>query len=110
MSGNALELKAYAEQRTRAYLRFELNDVAGALAKVTGVLAQHDISILALTDFMRGRPLPGAMPKGELVPVVILTGEALVSDIDKALEACMKLPEVGPNFARFRVEKMREDA
>merc|ERR1712151_180375 len=97
-------LKSHGEQRSRSYLRFEVKDVAGALAKVTGILAQHNISILALTDFLRGRPLPGAstMPAGGLAPVVILTGDAMVADLDKAVEACTKLPEVGPSFARFR--------
>jgi homoserine dehydrogenase len=101
-------LKGHGEARFRSYLRFELKDVAGSLAKVTGILAQHNISILALTDFLRGRPLPGAstMLEGSLAPVVILTGDALVSDLDKAVEACTKLPEVGPAFARFRVEEL----
>jgi len=100
-------LKPYGEQCNRSYLRFELEDVTGALAKVTKVLADHNISILALTDFMRGRPLPGAsLPTGEFAPVVILTSDAKNSDVDKAVEACLKLPEVGPDYARFRVEPM----
>merc|ERR1711904_334539 len=101
-------LKPSSETRMRAYLRFEVKDVAGSLAKVTGILAQHSISILALTDFLRGRPLPGAttMPKEDFAPIVILTGEALVTDRDKAVEACVKLPEVRSNHARFRVENI----
>jgi len=108
-SSDATRLKGAGEARVRSYLRFELRDVAGSLAKVTSILAQHNISILALTDFLRGRPLPGAstMLEGSLAPVVILTGDALVSDLDKAVEACTKLPEVGPAFARFRVEELR---
>jgi len=106
--GQSSALKTPAEIRTRAYLRFEVKDVAGSLAKVTDILAQHNISILALTDFLRGRPLPGAttMPKEDFAPIVILTGEALVTDLDKAVEACVKLPEVRSNHARFRVENI----
>jgi homoserine dehydrogenase len=102
------ELKPSGEALTRAYLRFELQDVTGALAKVTKILADHDISILALTDFMRGKPLPGANPAaGQLAPVVILTGEAKTAALDKAVEAITKLTEVGPSYARFRVEAMK---
>lgn len=102
------ELKPVGEALTRAYLRFELQDVTGALAKVTKILADHDISILALTDFMRGKPLPGANPAaGQLAPVVILTGEAKTAALDKAVEAITKLTEVGPSYARFRVEAMK---
>lgn len=101
-------LKPQGEQRARAYLRFEVKDVAGSLAKVTSLLAVHNISILALTDFLRGRPLPGAstMPKGDFAPIVILSGECGASDLDNAVEAILKLPEVGTNYARFRVENM----
>lgn len=106
--GASTVMKPAEKQKTRSYLRFELKDVAGSLAKVTGILANNNISILAVTDFLRGRPLPGAstMPDGGLAPVVILTGEAQVSDVDKAVEECLKLPEMGPNYARFRVEQM----
>jgi len=103
--GGGAELVSAADLTARAYLRFELQDVAGALAKVTRILADHNISILALTDFMRGKPLPGAVVgAGNLAPVVILTGDAKRLDLDKALEVCLKLPEVGPSYARFRVE------
>jgi hypothetical protein len=106
--GKSSALKPASETHTRAYLRFDVKDVAGSLAKVTDILAQHNISILALTDFLRGRPLPGAttMPKEDFAPVVILTGEALLTDLDKAVEACVKLPEVRSNHARFRVENI----
>jgi len=106
--GARTALKPVAEQKARAYLRFELKDVAGSLARVTEILAKHNISILALTDFLRGRPLPGVstMPEGGLAPVVILTGDALTADLDKAVEECLKLPQTGPNYARFRVEDM----
>merc|ERR1712232_610166 len=106
--GARTALKPVAEQKARAYLRFELKDVAGSLARVTEILAKHNISILALTDFLRGRPLPGVstMPEGGLAPVVILTGDALTADLDKAVDECLNLPQTGPNYARFRVEDM----
>lgn len=107
-AGGGADIAPVGELRARAYLRFELQDIAGALAKVTKILADHNISILALTDFMRGKPLPGAAcADGKLAPVVILTGDAKQVDIDTAVEACLKLPEVGPNSARFRVEAMQ---
>jgi len=106
--GQSSALKPSSQTRIRAYLRFDVKDVAGSLAKLTGILAQHNISILALTDFLRGRPLPGAttMPKQDFAPIVILTGDALVTDLDKAVDACVKLPEIRSNHARFRVENI----
>jgi homoserine dehydrogenase len=102
-------LKPHTEYTTRAYLRLELKDVPGALGEILGKLADHNISILALTDFLRGRPLPGAatMPKNGYAPVVILTGDVKVGDLDKAIEEMKKLSVVGPDIVRFRVEDMR---
>eukprot|EP00747_Dinoflagellata_sp_TGD_P162123 gnl/TRDRNA2_/TRDRNA2_179365_c0_seq1.p1 gnl/TRDRNA2_/TRDRNA2_179365_c0~~gnl/TRDRNA2_/TRDRNA2_179365_c0_seq1.p1 ORF type:complete len:476 (-),score=71.30 gnl/TRDRNA2_/TRDRNA2_179365_c0_seq1:446-1834(-) len=109
-TSNPPTIKPYADTKTRSYLRFEVQDVAGALAKVTAILAQNNISILALTDFMRGRPLPGnVLPKDALAPVVLLTGDSKGSDVDKAVEDILKLPEVGKSFARFRVESLGAD-
>merc|ERR1712032_763405 len=103
--GGGAKLASVEDLTARAYLRFEVQDVAGALAKVTKILADHNISILALTDFMRGKPLPGASATPNMyAPVVILTGDVKQLDLDKAMEACLKLPEVGPSFSRFRLE------
>jgi len=46
------------------------------------------------------------MPKQDFAPIVILTGDALVTDLDKAVDACVKLPEIRSNYARFRVENI----
>jgi len=46
------------------------------------------------------------MPKQDFAPIVILTGDALVTDLDKAVDACVKLPEIRSNHARFRVENI----
>eukprot|EP00931_Biecheleriopsis_adriatica_P087246 TRINITY_DN61742_c0_g1_i1.p1 TRINITY_DN61742_c0_g1~~TRINITY_DN61742_c0_g1_i1.p1 ORF type:complete len:466 (-),score=81.41 TRINITY_DN61742_c0_g1_i1:360-1757(-) len=101
------QVKPYADHLTRAYIRLEVKDFTGSLAKVIAVLAQHNISILAVTDFLRGQPLPGSsVPKDGLAPVVLLTGDARVADVDAALAQCLKLPEVGPDHARFRLEAL----
>jgi len=101
------QVKPHAEHVTRAYIRLEVKDITGSLAKVIAILAKHNISILAVTDFLRGQPLPGAsVPKDGLAPIVLLTGDARVADVDAALAECLKLPEVGPDHSRFRVEAL----
>lgn len=103
----APKVKPYADHLTRAYIRLEVKDIAGSLSRVIGILAKHNISILAVTDFLRGQPLPGAvLPKDGLAPIVLLTDDARVADVDVALEECLQLPEVGRDHAHFRVEKL----
>lgn len=103
----APKVKPHTEHLTRNYIRLEVKDIAGSLSRVIGILAKHNISILAVTDFLRGQPLPGAvMPKDGLAPVVLLTDDARVADVDLALAECLQLPEVGSDHARFRVEKL----
>jgi len=100
-------VKPHAEHVTRAYIRLNVKDVTGSLAKVIAILAKHNIGILAVTDFLRGQPLPGAIVPAEgLAPIVLLTGDARVADVDAALAECLKLPEVGPVHSRFRVEAL----
>lgn len=103
----APQVKPYGDHITRAYIRLEVKDITGSLAKVIAILAKHNISILAVTDFLRGQPLLGAtVPKDGLAPVVLLTGDSRVADVDAALAECLKLPEVGPDHSRFRLEAL----
>jgi homoserine dehydrogenase len=63
--------------RTRYYIRLLLQNTPGVLAKIAGILGNHDISIASVTQKEN---------IGEDAPVVILTEEALEADMQTALQ------------------------
>ncbi len=88
-----------AERRERSYLRLSLRDQPGTLAKVTDVLGRHGISITALVQHE-------AHEQHDVVPVVLLTGDAPVGALEQALRELSELDEVGPEQIRYRVEEL----
>ncbi|MBM3213229.1 homoserine dehydrogenase, partial [Candidatus Poribacteria bacterium] len=72
-------LKPIDDCKTRYYIRFQAFDKPGVLAKVTGILGDHGISISSVIQMERKK-------EGEIVPVVMMTHEALEKDVQIALQ------------------------
>ncbi|MBM3211024.1 ACT domain-containing protein, partial [Candidatus Poribacteria bacterium] len=85
--------------KTRYYIRFQAFDKPGVLAKVTGILGDHGISISSVIQMGRKR-------EGEIVPVVMMTHEALERDVQIALREIDALSVIKPNSMLIRVEAM----
>ena len=75
---STLALKPMGEIESKYYIRFSAVDRPGVLAKISGVLGRCDISIESMVQ--------SARMAGEEVPIVIMTHEALESDVRKALD------------------------
>lgn len=73
-----LALKPMGEIESKYYIRFSAVDRPGVLAKISGVLGRYNISIESMVQ--------SARMAGEEVPIVIMTHEALESDVRKALD------------------------
>lgn len=73
-----LALKPMGEIESKYYIRFSAVDRPGVLAKISGVLGSYNISIESMVQ--------SARMAGEEVPIVIMTHEALESDVRKALD------------------------
>jgi len=94
-TGEALRIKNIDEIRCSYYLRLSVEDQPGALAQITGMLAKRNISIESLIQ-----KRPDAEGHASLV---VVTHEALESDMTAALAAIDQLPVVEPPTIRLRI-------
>ncbi len=81
---------------TAYYLRLSVEDKAGVLAKVTGILGESGISIEAVKQ---KEPLDGET----VVPLVMLTHRVLEGDMNRALASIESMDTV-KSVSRIRVE------
>jgi homoserine dehydrogenase len=84
---------------TSFYLRLQVADQAGVLARITGILAEHSISIDAL--------LQRESAQGEThTDVIILTHNTVEGDMNKAVAQMQVLPTVLAPIVRIRKEDL----
>ncbi len=84
---------------TSFYLRLVVADEAGVLARITGILAEHDISIDAV--------LQRESAEGEdQTDLIILTHDTVEGRMDKALALMQALPTVLAPIVRIRKEEL----
>ncbi len=85
--------------RTAFYLRLQVADEAGVLSRVTGILAEHGISIDAL--------LQRESAEGEKnTDVIILTHDTIEGSMRKAIEQMQSLPTVLAPIVSLRKEEL----
>ncbi len=89
-----------AEVITAFYLRLQVADEAGVLARITGILAEHDISIDAV--------LQRESAEGEKqTDLVILTHDTVEGRMKAALAQMQALPTVLAPIVRIRKEELK---
>jgi homoserine dehydrogenase len=74
-----LSIRPMGEISSKYYLRFSAVDRPGVLAKIAGILGAHQISIESMIQTGRSDSL------GEIVPIVIMTHEAVECNVRQAL-------------------------
>jgi homoserine dehydrogenase len=85
---------------TSFYLRLQVADQAGVLARITGILAEHGISIDAL--------LQRESAEGEAqTDVIILTHDTVEGEMNKAIAQMQALPTVLAPIVRIRKEELK---
>jgi homoserine dehydrogenase len=85
---------------TSFYLRLRVADEAGVLARITGILAGHGISIDALLQREPG--------EGEnQTDVIILTHDTVEGEMNKAIAQMQALPTVLAPIVRIRKEELK---
>jgi homoserine dehydrogenase len=92
----ALPLRPMASIRCCYYLRVMVLDRPGVLSRVAGILGDNDISIAHVIQKGRGT--------SEAVPVVMMTHEARERDMQTALAAIDRSPDVATATTMIRVE------
>ena len=88
---------------TSFYLRLQVADVAGVIAKVTGILAEHAISIDAL---LQHPAEPGSHEGAARTDVIILTHDTVEGRMTKAIADMQALPTVLASIVRIRKEDL----
>ena len=84
---------------TAFYLRLQVADQAGVLARITGILAEHDISIDAM--------LQRESAEGEeQTDVIILTHDTVEGRMNEAIAKMQALPTVLAPIVRIRKEEL----
>jgi len=90
-----IEIKPVSEVSTSYYFRFLVLDKPGVLSKISGILGKHRISIAAVIQ--KGR-------HADSVPLVMITHDALESNVRKALEEINDLDVVLAQTVLIRIE------
>ncbi|ACB75518.1 homoserine dehydrogenase [Opitutus terrae] len=81
----------YAETRSRFYLRLNVLDRAGVIAKISAIISKAGLSLSSIVQ-PEGH-------EGETVPLILMTHIAQRAAMDKAVTAISKLPAVkGPSL------------
>jgi len=89
---------------SRYYLRFDVPDRPGVLAKIANVLAEYQISIASVLQKEKVCKVAGR--EGQpIVPLVILTHKAYEMDMQKAIREIQQLPVVEGKPVIIRVEE-----
>ncbi len=95
----AVPLLPIAEVESCFYLRLRVADEPGVLKALTGILAEHDISIEAILQ---------KEPRGdEDATVALITSKVVQARFDAALAAMQALPFVREGASRLRVEHFK---
>ena len=89
-------IKPMDDLETEYYLRFMVVDRPGVLAKISGILGTHDISIASVIQKEREH--------GASVPIVIRTHRACERNLRRALRKIDRLPPVRAKSAVIRIE------
>ncbi len=80
---------------TDYYLRFSVEDSAGVLSKISGILGENGISIKSVVQLNKG---------DNWVPLIVLTHKSRELDIQNALEAIHKLDVVKSKTLLIRID------
>ena len=89
-------IKNMDEVRTRFYARFSAIDKPGVLARISGILGKHNISIATVSQKER--------KTSKVVPIVMMTHEAYERDMAAALKEIDGLGTIRKKSVRVRIE------
>ena len=92
-----VEIKHIENLEIPYYLRFSVLDKPGVLSRISGVLGNHNISILSVIQ--KDRKVGGA------VPIVIMTHHAREKELMSALKEIDRLDVVRDKTVYLRIEE-----
>ncbi len=90
-------LKKMGDIKSRYYLKFTVLDQVGVLSAISRILGEHQISIASV--------IQKEQKKGDKVPVVIVTYEAVEKNVQEALKKINGLPFVQEETLLIRMDR-----
>jgi homoserine dehydrogenase len=97
---DSYEIKQMEQLVTPYYLRFNVKDKPGVLAKIAGILGEHEISIESMVQPHRH--------EAEAVPIVFMTHEAEEGSMMAALAEIDQLDVIQEETLLIRIEENLE--
>ena len=94
-----VRLRDFDELPGRYYLRLHVDDTPGVLAKITGALGRHDVSIASVIQHE-----PDDRADRNTVPLVVMTHEAPEGAARRAADEIEAMSEVCGRVVRLRVK------
>ncbi len=91
-----MRIKSAGEISSRFYIRFMVEDKAGAFGTIASILGRHSVSISAANQ-------TGGSQGKEPVPVVVLTHEAKTADLEQALAEIELSGVIGAKPVKLRM-------
>ncbi len=91
-----VQLIPVQDVKSRFYLRFMTKDIPGVLSMISGVLAEHGISISSMVQLE-------SHEKDNYIPIVLLTHEAIEKSMEQALQKIVKFDFVKEDYLRLRI-------
>lgn len=91
-----VKLRRSGDISSRFYIRFMVEDKAGAFGTIASILGKHSVSISAANQ-------KAGSVGNQPVPVVVLTHEAKTSDLEKALEEIEASGVIGAKPVKLRM-------
>lgn len=95
---NIRRIRNIDEIISRYYIRFMAIDRPGVLAKISGILGQHKISIASVSQKERKR--------AKIVPIVMMTHEASERSLRLALKKIDRMQSIRKKTVAMRVEQL----
>jgi homoserine dehydrogenase len=90
-------IKKMGDIKSRYYLKFSVLDQAGVLSAISRILGEHQISIASV--------IQKEQKKGDKVPVVIVTYEAVEKNVQDALKKINGLPFIQEETLLIRMDR-----
>jgi homoserine dehydrogenase len=90
-------LKKMGDIKSRYYLKFTVLDQVGVLSNISRILGEHQISIASV--------IQKEQKKGDKVPVVIVTYEAVEKNVQEALKKINGLPFIQEETLLIRMDR-----
>lgn len=96
-----MKIKNADDVETRYYLRFTTVDRTGVLAKISGILGKHKVSIASVFQHVKDNEL---LRRSKGVPIIVVTHLAREGDVQESIKKINRLSVILASTVMIRIE------